>query len=161
MKYLKLGLSALLGVSACISSYASTYEISSPLSSSGHAFSAHVANSGSFRDSIAFTMNQAGVAKISAIPQWGGTNRSGLQISVFDQANNLLMFGANQAVFGALNAGSYYATVSGFFKTRNNGYNVSALAAPVPLPAAIWSLGMGIAGFWFVGRRKQNASAAA
>lgn len=161
MKYLKLGLSALLGVSACISSYASTYEISSPLSSSGHTFSAHVANSGSFRDSIAFTMNQAGVAKISAIPQWGGTNRSGLQISVFDQANNLLMFGANQAVFGALNAGSYYATVSGFFKTRNNGYNVSALAAPVPLPAAIWSLGMGIAGFWFVGRRKQNAPTAA
>lgn len=161
MKYLKLGLSALIGVSACVSTYASTYEISSPLSGSSRTVSANVGNSGSFRDTIAFTMNQSGVAKISAFPQLGDTSRSGLQISVFDHANNLLMFGANQAVFGALNAGSYYATVSGFFKTRNNAYCVSALAAPVPLPAAIWSLGMGIAGFWFVGRRKQNASAVA
>jgi hypothetical protein len=161
MKYLKLGMSALIGASACMSSYASTYDLSSPLSSAAQTVGSGVAMGGSFSDRFNFTMDQSGVAKFSAHAAFGQTGRNGLQISVFDSSQNLLKFGANELVFGTLNAGSYYATVSGFFKSRGSEYCVSALAAPVPLPAAIWSLGMGIAGFWFVGRRKQNATAAA
>jgi hypothetical protein len=151
---------AALSLSASISSYASTYDIPSPLSTSVQSLAARVANGGCFSDTFRFTMDQSGVTQFSAVPELGKTNRGGLHISIFDSANNLLVAGS-RSVFGSLDAGSYYATVSGFFKTRDSGYNVSALTAPVPLPAAIWSLGMGIAGFWFVGRRKQSAVSAA
>ena len=149
-----------LSLSASVSSYASTYDIPSPLSTSVQSLAARVANSGRISDVFKFSMDQSGVTQFSAAPELGKTDRDGLRVSIFDSANNLLVAGS-RSVFSTLDAGSYYATVSGFFQTRNNAYNVSALTAPVPLPAAIWSLGMGIAGFWFVGRRKQSAVSAA
>jgi PEP-CTERM motif len=134
---------------------AATYELPSPLSATQQSLEIAVAGQGAFTDIINFKVDTRGVATFSTARE---KSTSDFLITVFDSTNHLL-FGANNYVLGALQAGSYYANVTGFFKGKNNEYTFTALSAAVPLPAAIWLLGGGLIGFLFVARRKNNAVA--
>lgn len=146
-----------LALAFAASADAGTYEIPSPLSSTVQTLHVSVQDKGAFCDLINFSLDGTGLSTFNLAAEIGKLNKSGFAVNIFDSANRLL-FGSSSSVMGTLDAGSYYATVAGFFKTKDNQYAFSAFTAPVPLPAALWMLGGGLAGFWFVGRRKNTTT---
>jgi hypothetical protein len=143
-----------LGLALSAGASAATYELPSPLSPTPQGLGISVPQSGAFADVVNFRVAQNGIATFTATRERG---RSGdFFVSVFNSDNHLV-FGAYNYVLGSLQVGSYYATVSGFFKGKNNAYGFTALAA-VPLPAAFWLLGGGLVGFLFVARRRSHST---
>jgi PEP-CTERM motif len=132
---------------------AASFDLPAPLSSQVQALEVEVKDRGSFCNTINFTVGDSSNATFSTNLTSGRLAGDGFLIGVYNGANQLLSSASN-LVNLSLNPGSYYASVHGFFKSKGGEYNFSALAAPVPLPAALWLLGGGVAGFWFVARRK-------
>jgi hypothetical protein len=150
---------ATLGMLSANGLRAATYDIPAPLSSQAQTVEVEVADRGSFCNTINFTVGDSSNATFSTKLTSGRLVGDDLLIGIYNNANQLLSSASN-LVNLSLNPGSYYASVHGFFKSRGGEYNFTALAAPVPLPAALWLLGGGVAGFWFVARRKgSNADA--
>lgn len=125
---------------------------------------------GSISETYNFTISASSFTLTSSTVQDLGYDQeaiqtiSGFNLSIYNAANTLLNSTAvsgDTLSFNNLDAGSYYAIVSGTSAVPSGGaYTIQLDAeelAPVPVPAAVWLLGSGLIGLVGVARRKEQA----